>query len=129
LHDALPIYRSYVDIPLVLVSFDRPHGILAKEELARIPLLSRWMHLLGCVYVQRDDVRGSVQALKDAAAVVRGGDSFTIFPEGTRYKGEEGGVGGFKAGALRIDIKTGVPVVPGDVRGARGVSRGHHCLH
>ena len=97
-------HRSYFDIPLVLVSFDRPHGILAKEELARIPLLSRWMHLLGCVYVQRDDVRGSVQALKDAAAVVRGGDSFTIFPEGTRYKGEEGGVGEFKAGAFRIAI-------------------------
>ena len=61
--------------------------------------------------MERDDVRGSLQALKDAAAVVRGGDSFTIFPEGTRYKGEEGGVGEFKAGAFRIAIKTGVPVV------------------
>ena len=121
-------HRSYFDIPLVLVSFDRPHGILAKEELARIPLLSRWMHLLGCVYVQRDDVRGSVQALKDAAAVVRGGDSFTIFPEGTRYKGEEGGVGEFKAGAFRIAIKTGVPVVPVAISGARGLYESHNYI-
>ena len=121
-------HRSYFDIPLVLVSFDRPHGILAKEELARIPLLSPWMHLLGCVYVQRDDVRGSVQALKDAAAVVRGGDSFTIFPEGTRYKGEEGGVGEFKAGAFRIAIKTGVPVVPVAISGARGLYESHNYI-
>ena len=62
-----------------------------------------------------------MQALKDAAAVVRGGDSFTIFPEGTRYKGEEGGVGEFKAGAFRIAIKTGVPVVPVAISGARGL--------
>ena len=121
-------HRSYFDIPLVLVSLDQPYGILAKEELARIPLLSRWMHLLGCVYVQRDDVRGSLQALKDAAAVVKGGDSFTIFPEGTRYKGEEGGAGEFKAGAFRIAIKTGVPVVPVAISGARALYESHNYI-
>lgn len=121
-------HRSYFDIPLVLVSLDRPHGILAKEELARIPLLSRWMNLLGCVYVQRDDVRGSLQALKDAAAVVQSGESFTIFPEGTRYKGEEGGAGEFKAGAFRIAIKTGAPVVPVAISGARGLYESHSYI-
>ena len=121
-------HRSYFDIPLVLVSLDHPHGILAKEELARIPLLSRWMRLLGCVYVERDDVRGSLQALKDASAVVKGGDSFTIFPEGTRYKGEEGGVGEFKAGAFRIAIKSGVPVVPVAISGARGLYESHNYI-
>ena len=65
------------------------------------------MHLLGCVYVQRDDVRGSVQALKDAAAVVRGGGRVTIFPEGTRYKGGEGGGGGVKGGAGRHALQAG----------------------
>ena len=77
-------HRSYFDIPIMLVALDHPHGILAKEELAHIPLLSRWMNLLGCVYVKRDDIRGSLQALKDAAQVVKAGESFTIFPEGTR---------------------------------------------
>ena len=121
-------HRSYFDIPLMLVGLDKPHGILAKEELAHIPLLSRWMRLLGCVYVQRDDVRGSLQALKDASAVVGRGESFTIFPEGTRYKGEEGGVGEFKAGAFRIAIKTGVPVVPVAISGARGLYESHNYI-
>ena len=52
-------HRSYYDIPLLLASLDKPHGILAKEELEKIPLLNRWMKLLGCVFVQRDDVRAS----------------------------------------------------------------------
>ena len=118
-------HRSYYDIPLLLASLDKPHGILAKEELEKIPLLNRWMKLLGCVFVKRDDIRASVKALNDATAIVESGRSFVIFPEGTRYKGEEGGAGEFKAGAFRIAIKTGVPVVPVAISGARGLFEGH----
>ena len=118
-------HRSYFDIPILLAALDAPHGILAKEELEKIPLLNRWMKLLGCVFVKRDDIRASVKALNDATAIVESGRSFVIFPEGTRYKGEEGGAGEFKAGAFRIAIKTGVPVVPVAISGARGLFEGH----
>ena len=118
-------HRSYYDIPLLLAGLDGPHGILAKEELEKIPLLNRWMKLLGCVFVQRDDVRASVRALNDATAIVESGKSFIIFPEGTRYKGEEGGAGEFKAGAFRIAVKTGAPVVPVAISGARGLFESH----
>ena len=118
-------HRSYYDIPLLLVALDAPHGILAKEELGKIPLLNRWMKLLGCVFVKRDDIRASVKALNDATAIVENGKSFVIFPEGTRYKGEEGGAGEFKAGAFRIAIKTGAPVVPVAISGARGLFEAH----
>ena len=122
-------HRSYYDIPLLLASLDKPHGILAKEELGKIPLLNRWMKLLGCVFVQRDDLRASVRALNDATAIVESGRSFVIFPEGTRYKGEEGGVGEFKSGAFRIAVKTGAPVVPVALTGARALfeNNGNRC--
>ena len=114
---------------MLLAGLEKPHGILAKEELEKIPLLNRWMKLLGCVFVQRDDVRASVRALNDATAIVEGGRSFVIFPEGTRYKGEEGGAGEFKAGAFRIAVKTGAPVVPVAVTGARALfeANGNRC--
>lgn len=51
-------HRSYYDIPILLTALDAPHGILAKEELEKIPLLNRWMKLLGCVFVKRDDIHG-----------------------------------------------------------------------
>ena len=114
------------DGPCVFVGNHRSyHGILAKEELEKIPLLNRWMKLLGCVFVKRDDIRASVKALNDATAIVESGKSFVIFPEGTRYKGEEGGAGEFKAGAFRIAIKTGAPVVPVAISGARGLFEAH----
>ena len=108
-----------------LAGLEKPHGILAKEELEKIPLLNRWMKLLGCVFVKRDDIRASVKALNDATAIVESGRSFVIFPEGTRYKGEEGGAGEFKAGAFRIAVKTGAPVVPVAISGARGLFEAH----
>ena len=122
-------HRSYYDIPLLLASLDKPHGILAKEELEKIPLLNRWMKLLGCVFVQRDALRASVRALNDATAIVESGRSFVIFPEGTRYKGEEGGAGEFKNGAFRIAVKTGAPVVPVAMTGARALfeNNGNRC--
>lgn len=122
-------HRSYYDIPILLTALDAPHGILAKEELEKIPLLNRWMKLLGCVFVKRDDIRASVKALNDATAIVESGRSFVIFPEGTRYKGEEGGAGEFKNGAFRIAVKTGAPVVPVAITGARALfeSNGNRC--
>ena len=83
-------HRSYYDIPLLLASLDKPHGILAKEELEKIPLLNRWMKLLGCVFVQRDDLRASVRALNDATAIVESGRSFVIFPGGHPLQGRRG---------------------------------------
>lgn len=121
-------HRSYFDIPLMLAYLDAPHGVLAKQELDKIPLLRRWMRLLGCVYVVRDDVRASMRALGEATDTVAGGKSFIIFPEGTRYKGEEGGIGEFKAGAFRIAVKTGVPVVPVAITGARAIYEGHRNI-
>ena len=122
-------HRSYYDIPILLTALDAPHGILAKEELEKIPLLNRWMKLLGCVFVKRDDIRASVKALNDATAIVESGRSFVIFPEGTRYKGEEGGAGEFKQGAFRIAVKTGAPVVPVAITGARALfeNNGNLC--
>ena len=103
-------HRSYYDIPLLLAGLDEPYGILAKEELEKIPLLNRWMKLLGCVFVQRDDVRASVRALNDATAIVESGRSFVIFPEGTREK--DGKLLPPKSGLFVIAAGAGVDVVP-----------------
>lgn len=112
-------HRGLFDIPLMLTSLDRPHGVLAKIEAEKIPLIHRWMKLLRCVFVDRDDVKASVRALNAATDIVRSGDSFIIFPEGTRYKGEEGGMGEFKGGAFRIATKTGAAIIPVAIRNAR----------
>ena len=103
-------HRSYYDIPLLLASLDKPHGILAKEELEKIPLLNRWMKLLGCVFVQRDDLRASVRALNDATAIVESGKSFVIFPEGTRSR--TGHMLPLLGGASMLALRSRCDVIP-----------------
>ena len=76
----------------------------------------------------KDVIVAVTDAKKGAArtcADKEGYKSFIIFPEGTRYKGEEGGAGEFKAGAFRIAVKAGAPVVPVAITGARALFENH----
>jgi 1-acyl-sn-glycerol-3-phosphate acyltransferase len=113
-------HRGYFDIPVLLSCLEKPYGLLAKVEIDRIPLIRRWMRLIGCVFVDRGDVHASMQALAAATETVAAGRCFTIFPEGTRYKGEEGGLGECKGGAFRVATKCGAPLVPVAITGTRG---------
>ncbi len=121
-------HRGYYDIPILLTQLDGVHGMLAKAETDKIPLVRGWMRLIGCVFVDRNDTRASMQALNAGIAAVKGGRSFIIFPEGTRYQGEEGGIGEFKGGAFRIALKTGVPVVPVALSHTRDIMENNHNL-
>ncbi len=121
-------HRSYYDIPIMLTQLDAPHGMLAKAQTDKIPLVRGWMRLLGCVFVDRDDVRASMVALNAGIAEVKSGHSFTIFPEGTRHKGKEGEMGEFKGGAFRIALKTGAPIVPVALHNTRDIMENNHNL-
>ena len=83
---------------------------------------------LNVVLVDRRRTENS-DPLDPMRQALREGSSLIIFPEGTRYKGEEGGAGEFKAGAFRIAVKTSAPVVPVAVTGARALfeSNGNRC--
>ncbi|MDL2323775.1 1-acyl-sn-glycerol-3-phosphate acyltransferase [Ruminococcaceae bacterium OttesenSCG-928-A16] len=103
-------HQSYFDIPVLLSGLDFPRALLAKKELSRVPLLRGWMNLLGCLYVDRHDVRASVAVLKDCEALLASGSSLIICPEGTRSKADE--MGEFKAGIVRVATKAKVRIVP-----------------
>lgn len=121
-------HRGYYDIPLMLTQLDGPHPLLSKAEADRIPLVRGWMRLLHCVFVDRADTRASMTALHQAVDLVKKGYSMVVFPEGTRYKGEEGGIGEFKGGAFRIATKNGAPIVPVAISGSRAIMEANHML-
>lgn len=103
-------HQSYFDIPLVLGYLGDPKGLVSKKEIDRIPFIRQWMRELGCVFLDRDNLRASVAALSEASDRVAAGYSMVVFPEGTRT--ETGEVGEFKAGAFKIAQKNKAPVVP-----------------
>jgi 1-acyl-sn-glycerol-3-phosphate acyltransferase len=118
-------HQSYFDIPVLLACLDRPHPLVAKQEIQKLPLIRRWMELLDCVFIDRDNPRQSVAALGVAAEnMTRRGRSFIIFPEGTRSRGDD--IGEFKNGGFRVAFKSGAPVVPVVIDGTYRVMEANH---
>ena len=118
-------HQGYFDIPLLLTSLDKPHGMVAKEAIGKLPIICDWMRLLGCVFIDRSNARQSVAALGEAAQrLTQDKRSFIIFPEGTRSKG--GPVGEFKSGGFKIAFKAGVPVLPVCIDGSWQLMEKNH---
>ena len=118
-------HQSYFDIPLALGYLGDPKGLVSKKEIDRIPFIRQWMRELGCVFLDRENLRASVSALGDASDRVAAGYSMVVFPEGTRSETVE--VGEFKAGAFKIAQKNKVPVVPFVLEGSSRLM-GKHSL-
>jgi len=117
-------HRSYYDIPLLLTQLGEPIPLISKIEVKKIPLVRKWMELLHCLFLDRDDPRQGMQVISDAAELIAKGYSIGSFPEGTRYKGEEGEVGPFLGGAFHIASKSGAPIVPVAISNSRACLEG-----
>lgn len=109
-------HQGNFDIPLSFIALKRPVGFIAKVEILKMPMIRTWMKLLKCIFIDRNDVRQSLNALSDSSEILHAGRSLLIFPEGTRSKGEE--IGEFKAGAFKMAFGAEVPIVPFSIDGS-----------
>lgn len=103
-------HQGDFDIPVLLGFAGRPVAFVAKKELAKIPLVSPWMRLMGCIFLDRDDRRKQVSQIRQTVDQLKQGLSMVIFPEGTRSRG--GPMKPFAAGSLNIAEKAGVSILP-----------------
>lgn len=108
-------HQGYADIPLLLTQLDKPHPIIAKKELEKVPLMSDWMKELNCIFIDRENARQAMDSLKRANELLSEGYSVCIFPEGTRNKGGE--IKDFKGGTIRLATRAKVPIVPCCIEG------------
>ena len=91
--------------------------ILYKAELRSLPILTRAFDLAGFVPLERGNPEQSLPAIDAAAKALQEGNSFLIFPEGTRSR--SGALLPFKKGGFIMALKAQVPVVPVAISGAR----------
>lgn len=103
-------HLSFMDTPVVLGHIPVQFRFLAKKGLFSIPFLGYHLARAGHIAVPRDDVRGNVKAMAEAARIIRErGISVLLFPEGGRSLE---GLKPFNEGAAFIAIRAGVPAVP-----------------
>lgn len=95
--------------------------VLYKAELRKLPILVRAWDLAGFVPLERGNPEQSLPAIDRAAEALREGNSFLIFPEGTRSR--SGALLPFKKGGFIMAIKGQAPIVPVAILGAREAMR------
>ena len=114
-------HESNVDPPVLFESLHRQLHILYKAELRRFPVMGTVFDVGGFVPVDRSDREQAIASIARGAASLRAGNSFLIFPEGTRSR--TGALLPFKKGGFIMAIEAQVPVVPVAVRGGRDAMR------
>jgi 1-acyl-sn-glycerol-3-phosphate acyltransferase len=108
--------------PLAFIpAIPRRVSILAKNDVFRIPILSKAMWLAKFIPVDRADREAAAESVDLAVQYLKEGLSFAIYPEGTRSR--DGRLLPFKKGAFIMAIQAGVPVVPVSIAGAQKLMR------
>src|SRR4029077_17311360 len=107
--------------PAVVGAIPRRVAILLKESLFKWPIAGQAFALAGFIPVNRRDRDSAIASVEKATESLRRGQSFLIYPEGTRSP--DGRLQAFKKGAVVMAIKAGVPIVPIACSGAPLVMR------
>jgi 1-acyl-sn-glycerol-3-phosphate acyltransferase len=114
-------HQSNVDPPVIFEAIHPRLHILYKAELDAVPILARAFRYGGFIPVDRRNKEAAMRSIDAGAASIRAGNSFLIFPEGTRSKTAE--LLPFKKGGFIMAIKAGAPIVPVAVQGGRDSMR------
>jgi 1-acyl-sn-glycerol-3-phosphate acyltransferase len=110
-------HESNVDPPVLFQALHSQLHVLYKAELHKFPIMGTVFDVGGFVPIERGARDKSMASIDRGAASLRAGNSFLIFPEGTRS--HTGYLLRFKQGGFIMAIKAQVPIVPVAVRGGR----------
>jgi 1-acyl-sn-glycerol-3-phosphate acyltransferase len=114
-------HQSNVDPPLLYTALHPRLHILYKHEIDQIPVLARAFRMGGFIPIDRSRKESAMRSIDAGARSLEAGNSFLIFPEGTRSKTDQ--MLPFKKGGFIMAIKAGAPVVPVAIQGGRAAMR------
>ena len=81
-----PNHQGLYDVLAIIEACDSTFGVVAKKEVANVPLLKQVFACTKSYMMDREDIRQSMQVILNVANDVKNGKNFLIFPEGTRSK-------------------------------------------
>ncbi len=119
-------HSSYADALVVAAVLPGTPAFIAKREFARQFFAGPFLRRLGALFVERFDTAGSVADASAAGSAAREGRLLVVFPEGTFTR--RTGLTDFYLGAFKIAVDSGLPVVPGAIRGTRSMLRSDQWL-
>ncbi len=103
-----PNHGHWIDPIFISVMLKRQVHWMAKKDLFKNPILSKVLHALGVIPVDRQG--NDIQAVKNSLKILKKGEILGIFMEGTRVK--EYDPENAKSGAIMIGEKANVSFIP-----------------
>ena len=119
-----PNHESFADPIWITIPIKRRVRYMAWERFFRIPILGRIMRVFGAFPVKLETTDTAAQ--KEAIDLMKKGSLLVIFPEGGRTR--NGKLMPFKAGAFRLALTHGVPIVPVTIDGGYHIWSVHRLL-
>jgi len=118
-HVLLINHASYLDVLLLSALLPASPGYVftAKHELITKPLLKALLVGLGTRFIERIDIRQSMENVEVMVSALRSGENLLVFPEGTFSR--EAGLKSFHLGGFMAAARADVPVVTAALRGTR----------
>ncbi|MBA7515660.1 Bifunctional protein Aas [subsurface metagenome] len=108
---------SYLDPAVLAASLNRKIYFITKKEVFKNGFISFILKNLNAISVDRENV--NILAFKKAINILREEKVLGIFPEGTRSS--DGELQELKLGAIKIAMKTGVPILPVGIIGTHKI--------
>jgi len=112
-------HTSSADAPAIVWAIPRRIAILLKRSLFGWPIVGQAFHLAHFIPVDRFNRDSAIESVEKAIEALRNGQSFLVYPEGTRSP--DGRLQDLKKGTAVMAIKSGVPIVPVACSGAHRV--------
>jgi 1-acyl-sn-glycerol-3-phosphate acyltransferase len=116
-------HTSSADAPAIVGAIPRRIAVLLKESLFRWPIVGQAFRSVNFIPVNRGVRDSAIASVEKAAEAMKAGQSFLIYPEGTRSP--DGRLQEFKKGAVVMAIKAGAPIVPMVCSGAHRIMEKH----
>ena len=122
-------HSSMLDSYILVSSVVKPVGVIIADvpTWRHIPIVSHWLNMMKCVYINRENNREGIKSIIQASENIKMGQSMAIFPEGdlTWVKDPNALISDFKPGALKIAYKAKCPIVPMVIKNSRNTYEGY----
>ncbi len=117
-------HLAFTDSVVIPILAPRKVVFLAKKDYfegtgIKGRLIRAWFEAIDMVPVDRDDTKAAIDSLDIALDVLRRGEAFGIYPEGTRSR--DGRLYRGRTGVAHLALTAGVPVVPVGVQGTQDI--------
>ena len=120
-------HQGLFDILILIAAIPIRVGFVAKKSLMNLPFFAQWMMAIGCVFIDRKNLKNARKSINKGVESIKRGNSLIIFPEGTRSRGPK--LGDFRKGSLKLALKSDATIIPVSINGTFRLFEESNCIH